>query len=253
MLMGKVIISNWKMNPVSITAAVKLAASCKKSIGRAGHTEVVVCPPALYLSDLGEEFSGGKISLGAQDAFWEKTGAYTGEISAVQMDSLGVRYVIIGHSERRSMGESNLLISRKLLAVLKEGMVAILCVGENSRDEHGEFLSTIKRQLEESLAGIPRRYFLNLVVAYEPLWAISTHASGTESPEDMLQMSIFIRKTLGGICGKDLAVGVPIIYGGSVDEENVGGYISLGGADGVLVGKASLSAETFGKIVNSVN
>lgn len=249
----RLVVANWKMNPTSLVLATKLLAEAKKATTKTTKVQTIVCAPFPYLSALAKDISGNRLALGAQDCFYERSGAFTGEVSAAQLSSLGVRYVLIGHSERRQMGESNELVARKVAAALKEGLEVILCVGESSRDEEGLYLSIVKQELEESLKDIPRRYFLNLIVAYEPIWAISTHASGVESPEDMLQMGIFIRKTLGGICGKDLAVKIPILYGGSVDEKDVEGYIARSGADGVLVGKASLSAESFGKIIKVVN
>ena len=251
----KLIIANWKMNPSSLAEANKMFLEVKKVAGRAQSVQTVICPPFVYLAPLGELISGHRIVLGAQNVFCEKAGAYTGEISPSQLAGLGVNYVILGHSERREMGESNTLIGRKIAAVLKEGLVAIFCVGERARDEAGTFLETVRLQLEESLADIPRRYFLNLVLVYEPLWAISTNVSGAhaEPPEDMLQMSIFIRKTLGSLCGKDIAVKIPILYGGNVDETNVASYLGRGGANGALVGRASLRPDTFAKIIKIAN
>ena len=249
----RLIVANWKMNPTTKADALRLFAEAKKAGAKSTRLQTVVCAPFPYLSLLADQLSGHRTALGAQDCFYERSGAFTGEVSPAQLTSLGVRYVILGHSERRQMGESNELVARKVAAALKEGLVVVLCVGESARDEEGLYLNAIKQQLEESLKDIPRRYFLNLVVAYEPIWAISTHASGVESPEDMLQMGIFIRKTLGAICGKDLAVKVPILYGGSVDEKNIEAYITRGGVDGALVGKASLLAETFGKIIKIAN
>mgnify|MGYP001578274257 CR=1 FL=1 len=232
---------------------MRMFGEAKRAGARATRVQTVVCAPFPFLSALSDEASGHRTALGAQNCFYERSGAYTGEVSPIQLSSLGVRYVILGHSERREMGESSELICRKVFAALKEGLIVILCIGERARDEEGNYFNFIKQQIEESLKDIPRRYFLNLCVTYEPIWAISTHASGIESPEDMLQMGIFIRKTLGSICGKDLAVKVPILYGGSVDENDVAGYIERGGVDGALVGKASLVPETFAKIIKNAN
>ncbi|HEY4493390.1 MAG TPA: triose-phosphate isomerase [Candidatus Paceibacterota bacterium] len=249
----RLIVANWKMNPSSKIDAMKMFGEARKAGARATRVQTVVCAPFPFLSAMALEITGHRTALGAQDCFYERSGAYTGEVSPSQLSSLGVRFVILGHSERREMGESNELVSRKVAAALKEGLIVILCVGERARDDEGNYFSLVKQQLEECLRDIPRRYFLNLCVAYEPIWAISTHASGVESPEDMLQMGIFIRKTLGAICGKDLAVKVPILYGGSVDEKSIAGFIERGGVDGALVGKASLLPETFTQIIKSAN
>ncbi len=246
-------VANWKMNPSNLAQSLKLFNVFKKVSAKATFVQVVVCAPYIYIPALLAETNSNRLLIGAQDASSEKVGPYTGEVSASQLGTLGVNSVIIGHSERRAMGESNELIARKVDSVLKEGMRAILCVGESTRDTEGVFLNFVKQQLEECLANVPRRYFLNLIIAYEPLWAISTHATATETPDDMLQMSIFIRKTLGAICGKDIAVKIPILYGGSVTDLTASAYLSEGGADGVLVGKASLSAESFSEIIKSIN
>ena len=249
----RLIVANWKMNPGTLAEALRMFVDARKASAKATRVQTVICAPFPYLSALANEVTGHRTVLGAQDCFYERSGAYTGEVSPSQLGSLGVRYVILGHSERRQMGETNEMIARKVGAALKEGLVVILCVGESARDEEGLFLSQVKQQIEECLRDIPRRYFLNLVMAYEPIWAISTHASGVESPEDMLQMGIFVRKTLGGICGKDIAVKVPILYGGSVDEKDISGYLERAGVDGALVGKASLSSETFAQIIKIAN
>lgn len=249
----RIVVANWKMNPATLAEATKLFGATKKATIKASKVQTIACAPFLYLPKLSGEQSGQRVLVGAQDCFYERSGAYTGEISPAQLIAGDVRYVLLGHSERRAMGETGELVGRKVSAALKEGLSVILCVGEKVRDEGGDYLSVISGQIAECLADVPRRYMLNLIVAYEPIWAISTHASGVETPEDMLQMVIFIRKTLGGICGKDIAVKIPILYGGSVDEENVAGFIERGGADGVLVGRSSLSANSFTEIIKRVN
>jgi triosephosphate isomerase len=249
----RIVVANWKMNPGTLAEASKLFAVSKKVTLKAGKVQTIVCAPYIFLPKLAGEQSGQRVAVGAQDCFYEKTGAYTGEVSPSQLLSEDVRYVLLGHSERRAMGETGEIVGRKVAAALKEGLSVILCVGEKARDEGGEYLSVVSGQIAECLVDVPRRYLLNLIVTYEPVWAISTHAKEIESAEDMLQMVIFIRKTLGGICGKDIAVKIPILYGGSVDEENVAGFLERGGADGVLVGRASLSANSFTEIIKQVN
>lgn len=249
----KLVVANWKMNPSSLVEATKLWAEVKRAVGRAPHVQTVICSPSLYLSTLSENLSGNRLLLGAQNCYFERSGAYTGEVSPVQLSNLGVRYVILGHSERRAMGENDELIGKKVAAALREGLIVILCVGESERDSEGNYFNTVKAQIENSLGKIPRRYFLNLIVTYEPVWAISTHATGVELPADMLQMSIFIRKVMAGICGKDIAAKLPVLYGGSVDERDCAAYITEGGADGLLVGKMSLFADTFVPIIKNVN
>ncbi len=249
----KYVIANWKMNPGTLADATRLVAEAKKTTARAAYVQTIICPPAIFLSGLTSLMSGNRTVLGAQNCHYERSGPYTGEVSPSQIMSLSVNYVILGHSERRAMGESNELIGKKVAAALKEGLQVVLCVGESERDEEGMYLNIVKTQIEEVVGTIPRRYFLNLLVAYEPVWAISSHATGTESPEDMLQMGIFIRKTLANVCGKDLAAKLPVLYGGSVDERTARDFIVHGGADGVLVGKASLFVDSLIPLIKSVN
>ena len=191
--------------------------------------------------------------LGAQDCYFERSGAYTGEVSPAQLSAIGVHYVVLGHSERRAMGETDELIAKKVAAALKEGLVTIICVGEEKRDESGEYFKIVQSQLEKVLANVQRRYFLNVIIAYEPVWAISSHATGTESTSDMLQMGIFIRKVLAGMCGKELANKLPVLYGGSADERTVADFVKEAGVDGFLVGKASLFADSFSAVIKNVN
>ena len=251
--MKKLVVANWKMNPGTIAEAVKLFGEIKKMAAKTGRVQTVICAPFIHLPVLLGLVSGQRLVLGAQNCFYERTGAFTGEVSPSQLVSLGVQYVILGHSERRQMGENDVQIGQKVTAALKEGLSVILCVGEEVRDEEGEFLSIVRRQLEIALANIPRRYFLNLRIAYEPIWAISTHSGGEESPEDMLKMSIYLRKQLAVIAGKDMATKIPLLYGGSVDEQNVAGYLARGGVQGVLVGRASLWSENFTHIIKIAN
>lgn len=249
----KLVVANWKMNPASFADALRMFTEIKKGASRMANVQVVICAPDLYLSGLSELVSGHRTVLGAQDCFYERSGAYTGEVSPVQIASLKINYVILGHSERRSLGEADEVVSRKVSAALREGLQVILCVGETERDADGKYFDTIKAQLESALNNIPRRYFLNLIVTYEPVWAISTHATKEENPADFLSVSIFIRKVLAGIAGKEVAGKLPVLYGGSVDERNAGVYISEGGADGLLVGRASLLIDSFLPLIKSVN
>ena len=244
---GKIIIGNWKMNPRTLKEAEKLFSSVGKEIASIRKTEIVICPPFLYLEKLKK--ISRKINLGAQDAFWDEVGAYTGETSAEMLYNLGVRYAIIGHSERRARGESNLDINKKIKASLSAGLTPILCVGESTRDASHSYFNLVKNQLEECLHGIKKTSVSRIIIAYEPIWAISSTPDRRDAtPNDSQEMVIFIRKILFDRFGKE-AGAVKIIYGGSVNEKDAEDFLKNGGVDGLLPGKASLDAKKFIRII----
>ncbi len=245
--MKKIIIGNWKMNPLSLPEAEKLFANVASSVSAVKKTEIVVCPPFLYLEKLKK--ISRKVILGAQDAFWGDTGAFTGEISAEMLYNMGVKYVILGHSERRVMGESNENINKKIKSSISAGLRPILCVGENIRDAEHSYFNLVKTQLEECLAGIQRNSISKVIVAYEPVWAISsTPGRRDATPDDSREMAIFIKKVLSDKFGKE-ASRMRIIYGGSANEKDAEEFLKNGGVDGLLPGRASLDAKKFSKIV----
>lgn len=212
-------------------------------------TEVVICPPFTVLNVLGALFDNSGIKLGAQNLFWEEKGAYTGEISPVMLTDLDCKYVIIGHSERRAiMGENNTIINRKIKAAINAGLIPVFCVGENLQQrENGKAQDTVRQQLEEGL----REVKLNdgeLLIAYEPIWAIGTgvHAS-TEDAQTMIE---FIRKNMDILYNNKIADSIRILYGGSVKALNIKEFMEEEDIDGALVGGASLEAEEFAKIIN---
>ena len=243
----KLIIANWKLNPSGILEAERII----KGIGakKWKKVSVVVCPPAVFLSKLALKKSG--ISFGVQNVFYQSVGSFTGEMSASMAKSVGASFAIVGHSERRAMGESNGDVSKRVLAVLKADLNAILCVGEKERDLHGHYLSYLKAQIDESLFGVSKSYSKRLVLAYEPLFAIGEKSNGAMEPRDLHETILFIRKVLHERFGK-VAFSMPILYGGSVDHLNAGELVKEGGADGLLVGRESLRPERFLKIISSV-
>ncbi|MDO8564684.1 MAG: triose-phosphate isomerase [bacterium] len=248
----KLIVANWKMHPGSMAEARSLFGKTKRAGSRLEKVETVICPPFAYL---GAFAHGGtsRVFLGAQDVFYSNSGRATGEVSPEMLRDLGVTHVIVGHSERRALGETNELVARKAVAVLAEGMQAIVCIGEKERDEGGAFYETLKVQLKESLQGIARRFFIDLIIAYEPLWAIGKSAKEASTPKDVQEMSIFIRKVLTDLYGKEAAQQPSVLYGGAVEEENAGAILSSGGVQGLLVGHKSLDAEAFARILKSAN
>lgn len=244
----KIIIGNWKMNPVFLKDAEKLFADIIKSISRIKRTDVVICPPLVYLGKL-TKIRTSKIKLGAQDAFYEEKGAFTGEISSEMLYNMGVKYVILGHSERRALGETNMLVNRKIKATLSSGLVPVLCVGESARDENHGYFNLVKTQLEECLDGVKKTFISKIIVAYEPVWAISTTINRRDATSgDSREMAIFIHKILSDKFGSE-AVNARIIYGGSVNEKDAEEFLRNGGVDGLLPGHASLDVSKFAEIV----
>ncbi len=229
--MAKLVIANWKSNPKTSADAKKLARSTD-------HIGVVIAPPFPFLSEVGDVVR--KSDLGAQDAFWSD-GPYTGEVSVNQLKGLGVKYVILGHSERRrNLGETDAMINRKLKAVLGCGLFPVLCVGEGPEFRRAPkgAASFINNQLKLGLSGV--RNVKKLIVAYEPIWAIGTGLS--DSPKDAARVAVMIRGRLGN---------VPVLYGGSVNGGNVAEFMSLPEISGALVGGASLKAAEFKKIIKA--
>ena len=235
------------MNPLTLKEAEKLFSDVAKGIAGTKKTEVVVCVPFIYLEKLKK--LSRKISLGAQDAFISGVGAFTGEISPEMLYELGVRYVILGHSERRAFGENNAGVNKKIKAALGAGLAPILCVGESARDESHEYFNLVKTQLEECLAGVSRNSLSKIIIAYEPVWALSSTVNRKDATaDDSKEMAIYIRKILSDKFGPD-AGKMRILYGGSANEKDAEEFLKHGGVDGLLAGRASLTARKFVEII----
>lgn len=252
--MVPLVVGNWKMNPQSLSLGVKLATGVKKKLTKhmLNHAEVVIAPPVLYLESIkklnGKTQTG--YSLGVQNVHYAKLGAFTGEISLQMLQAFGISHAIVGHSERRALGETDSLINQKLATVLKNGITGILCVGESKRDQSGHYLNHIEKQIRAAFAGIPRTKLSKAVVAYEPLWAIGSGNNAT--PHDIHEMKLFIEKTLTDIYGRNFAQKIRIIYGGSVNKQNAKELHQEGMMNGFLVGGASLYADEFIEIIKAV-
>lgn len=244
----KLIIGNWKMNPQSEKEAGILFKTIGQSIKAVKNVDVVVCVPFPFVSSI-KQLKNKKISLGAQNASSEAKGAFTGEVSPLMLRDIGVHYVIVGHSERRAMGETDEIINKKLLAVLRAKLTPILCVGESVRTHDAFYLATVKEQLTLDLASVQKSQVKQIVIAYEPVWALSsTENRHDATPHDFEEMKIFIRKVLTDMFSPITASSVRIIYGGSANKDNAESFLSVG-ADGLLPGKASLDPKNFTKIV----
>ena len=245
------VIGNWKMNPASLVLAKKLARELKKKLGLQQEITTVLVPPFVYTESVRTLLGNSKaILLGAQDAFSEGEGSYTSQISIPMLKDLGVRYVILGHSERRALGETDREINAKLVASIKAGLVGVLCVGEHKRDIGGQYLSFIEEQVRHALKGISKSKLDAITIAYEPLWAIGTGTNAT--PADVHEIKLFIERILTDIYGRTNARRVRVLYGGSVNSKNARELYSEGAVDGFLVGGSSLKAEEFASIVRTL-
>ncbi len=231
-----IIVGNWKMYATSMADAHILATSIRNHATDIADIEIVLAPPAIYLSEIAQIIGRGKkIQLAAQNMFYEPDGAYTGEISPLMVAEIA-SYVIIGHSERREyFGETNLEVNEKVTAAIKAGIVPIICVGEKTK---GETIGQPLKELEEALNHIPKKHYPDIIVAYEPIWAIGTGENA--EPEYVARVATKLREIV--------SVHTPILYGGSVKSENVAGYAGRPEIDGVLAGGASVRAAEFVKI-----
>lgn len=247
----RLIVANWKMNPVDLKEATKIFAVLKRVDLKKVKDTVVICPPDTYLADFSLKYKGGKFKFGAQDVSVSNNPESTGEISAEILKNLKAEYVIIGHSERRALGETNSVVAKKIRNAVDKGLKVILCVGEEHRDINGDYLRFVEKQLFESLEGFNKKNIANLYVAYEPVWAIGKGHASMES-NDLHQMNLFIKKVLVSIFDRKIGLSVPIIYGGSVDEENAKQLMAAGEVDGLLIGRASLNPYVFTKILKSL-
>ncbi|MCU7496603.1 MAG: triose-phosphate isomerase [Ignavibacteria bacterium] len=247
----KVIAGNWKMYN-DIPASVKLISELKKNLaGLDLKAEVIICPPFTSLDTAKTLIKDSAIMLGAQNMYFEESGAYTGEVSAEMLKSTGCQYVILGHSERRTIfKETDELINKKIKKAILSGLNPIFCVGETlEQRENGTTESVISTQVSVGLSGLSAEDLKKVIVAYEPVWAIGTGKTAT--PEQAQQVHVFIRSLLRKLYSDEAAEGVTIQYGGSVKPENAALLLSQADIDGALVGGACLKADSFTSIIKS--
>jgi triosephosphate isomerase len=243
-------IGNWKMQG-TLAEARPLATGIRDGLRRVKGVEAVLCPPFTALAAVADVVSGTAIKLGAQNCHPEASGAHTGEIAPPMLSELGCRYVILGHSERRrEMGETDELINRKVRSVLSHGLTPILCVGETAEERRqGLTFTTVEGQLRAGLAEVPADAIGQVVLAYEPVWAIGTGANAT--PAQAGEVHGYLRGLLSELASKDTANAIRIVYGGSVKAENAESLAAEAEIDGALVGGASLNAQGFVNIVKN--
>ncbi len=235
------------MNPATFKEARKLFEATRKAAESAKNVSVIVAPPAIFLRELSVGYKGKRLSFAAQNAHYEAGGAFTGEVSMSEARDAKCSSVIIGHAERRAMGESNEDTRKKVATALAMGLTPVLCIGERTRSQSGEHFEFVREQLVAGFADVPVAKIPRVVIAYEPVWAI-----GAERPmgaRDMHEMAIFIRKTIVDRYGQG-GMNLKILYGGSIDESNAGDMMQNGDVNGLLVGRVSTDAVKFAALVS---
>lgn len=239
-----IIAGNWKLNKTRAEAGA-LARQVVAGVKQVKDIEIVLCPPYTALEAVRDAIQSSPVMLGAQDLYWEASGAFTGEVSGPMLADAGCRYVIIGHSERRQyFGEINETVNRKVKAALGAGLLPIVCVGETLPErEAGKVEAVVSEHVRQGLAGVPAADLAKVVVAYEPVWAIGTGKTAT--PEQAQEVHRLIRRLLTELAGPDVAGAIRIQYGGSVKPDNIKQLMSQPDIDGALVGGASLLADSF--------
>jgi len=239
-----IIAGNWKMYK-NVTEAMELTNEIKRDVFDTSGVEIVIAPPFVNLSDVGEMLIETNIGLSAQNCYWETEGAFTGEVSVAMLKSVGCGYVIIGHSERRKyFGETDETVNKKIRSAIDGGLVPIMCVGETLEERESEkTLEVVKTQVTDGLKGFEEEYLGSLVIAYEPVWAIGTGRTAT--PDQAQEVHAMIRDLLKNLYSEDFSSGVRVLYGGSVKPDNIEAIMREKDIDGGLIGGASLKSESF--------
>lgn len=249
---NKLIIGNWKMNPSSLEEAIDISNKIRIMASDLKQTEVVIAPPYVFLTVTRPKEDKSHLYLGAQSASVDIEGAHTGEVSAKMLKNIGVQYVIVGHSEQRERGETDEIVSKKIEAVLGAGLVPVICVGEKKRDQdsglHYDFL---REQIKNTLTNVTNKTAKDIVIAYEPIWAIG--ASEPMAPDQILETTIFIRKIVSDLFDPKIAKKLPVLYGGSVNFKNAEQIMAIGKVDGLLVGRESVNISGFLELLRVVD
>jgi len=248
------IVGNWKMKPADVREAKSIVRKIVKAASSARNVVVAICPPAIFMGDLQSIYKGKKIAFGGQNCHWERVASKTGEISPSQLASVGAQYVILGHSERRAIGETSEEVNKKIHAATKEGLTTVVCIGESQRDRQGAYITHLQKQLRVAFKNVTRPMLKNIIVAYEPLWAIGKSAAEANvQPEQVHEMVILVRKFITETYGATPAKDMRVLYGGSVEVSNCENLLGEGHADGALIGHASIVPTEFSEIIRVVN
>ena len=243
-----VIAGNWKMNK-TVAEAVALASEIKEKVAGVENVKIIVCPVFTAVKSVADVLKGTNVKVGAQDMYWETSGAYTGEVSGEMLMEAGAEYVIIGHSERRQyFGETNETVNKKLKKALSIGLKPIVCIGETLADrEAGTTEAVVGKQVKEGFVGLTAEEMKGTIIAYEPVWAIGTGKTATAEQAEAVHA--FVRNLVAQLWDKETADAVIIQYGGSMKPENVASLLAQPDIDGGLIGGAALKADSFEKLV----
>jgi triosephosphate isomerase len=245
----KLIISNWKMNVDAWKDALGLAQKTLAVAKRLKRTEVVVCPSFPHI--IAAQAKAKMYHLGAQSASVFENGSHTGDVSAKQLAALGVEYVLAGHSEQRQSGDTDVIVSKRIQQIISAGLTAVVCCGDLVRSEDGAHLEFVKTQLKATLAGVPAEKIDQIVLAYEPVWAIG--ATAAMEADQVYEMTLFVRKTFAELFGADAGHKVQVLYGGSVKADNAAAIMAVGKVDGLLVGRESVNIQGFTDLLKAVD
>lgn len=244
------VIANWKMNPQTIAEAKQIFLAIRTAAKKYPSVSTAVAPPAIFISELAKLSFAGSLTLAGQAMHSAALGAHTGEISPTMLKGLGVQMIIIGHSERRAEYVTDQLVVEKVAAALKYKLTPVICVGEATRDEQGNFFSIIESQIKAFITQVPAARLKDIVIAYEPIWAIGTGTNA--SVEQVHEMRLFITKVLTKQVGRTKAASVRVVYGGSVKSATASDLYHQTGMNGFLVGGASLVGKEFAGIIQAV-
>ncbi|MCK5285715.1 MAG: triosephosphate isomerase [Candidatus Pacebacteria bacterium] len=251
--MKKIVIANWKMNPQSLREAEDLFKNVKKKSSKLKKVKIIICPPAVYIERLRKLSEKTNTTfLGAQDCFYREYGAWTGKLSPKMLRNVGADFVILGHSELKSLGDTYDDINIKVKLALKNKLTPIICVGEENRDNQGTYFSMIEKQILSALSGVGSQFSDKIIIAYEPIWAVGKDAKKIISPEELIQIVIFIKKILADKYGVEKIKKINILYGGSVNFRNVEELIQKSGVNGFLIGRDSLVYKNFNNILDII-
>jgi len=248
----KYIMANWKMNPDTGEEAKSILTEIKKRLKAIKNAKIVICPPFVFTNLAKNILEKSGLDLGVQDVYIGQGNAHTGEVGIEMIKSLNAKYIMVGHSEKKAAGETEETISIKVAGVIKNNLKVILCIGEKERNECGDYFQEIEKQIISALSKIQKKFAGNIIIAYEPIWAIGKSEKEAINSEKLQEMVIFIRKILSNIVGHEKAENIPILYGGSVNKNNAEDLIKEGRVNGVLVGRESLDPKNFVDMVKSI-
>lgn len=247
----KSVICNWKLNPQSVLEAKQLFNATKKIATTKKNAHIVVLPPMVFLHYLASGYKGTRVEFGVQAIANEQSGAYTGDASALQARNIGATFALVGHAEQRASGVTNKDVHARVHAALEAKLDVILAVGESTQDADGAYIATIREQITQALAGVPISRFKNIIIAYEPVWAVGA----PEAPrvDAVHQMVLLVKKIIADAYGEQALKAVQVIYGGSVDETNATDILAIPGLRGVLIGRASLDPKKLEVIITAAH